>query len=93
MPIQSFACTDTETLFRTGSVPKFVSIEIVATRKLAMLNSATNIRDLKSPPGNRLHQLERDRAGQYSISINEQFRICFIWSSAGPEDVEITDYH
>jgi proteic killer suppression protein len=65
----------------------------VAYRKLDQLDSATEILDLRIPPGNRLEALRGDRKGQYSIRINEQYRICFKWTDAGPEDVEIVDYH
>jgi len=68
-------------------------IERVALRKLAMLDAAELLEDLRIPPGNRLEALKGDRAGQYSIRINQQWRICFIWTAAGPEDVEIVDYH
>jgi proteic killer suppression protein len=69
------------------------SIVRVARRKLAYLNAAANLTDLKAPPGNRLEALKGDRAGQHSIRVNKQFRICFVWTSEGPKDVEITDYH
>jgi proteic killer suppression protein len=62
-------------------------------RKLQMLDSATSVTDLRSPPGNRLEALDGDRKGQHSIRINEQFRACFIWTPAGPESVEVVDYH
>lgn len=62
-------------------------------RKLAMLNRAATLADLRVPPGNRLEPLKGDRAGQYSIRVNERFRVCFAWTSAGPKDVEIVDYH
>jgi proteic killer suppression protein len=62
-------------------------------RKLAMLNQAGRLDDLRVPPGNRLEALKGNRAGQYSIRINDQFRLCFRWSPAGPTDVEIVDYH
>ena len=65
----------------------------VARRRLDYLDSARTLSDLKVPPGNRLHALKDDRAGQHSISINDQYRICFVWTDAGPEAVEITDYH
>jgi proteic killer suppression protein len=65
----------------------------VAYRKLDLLDSATTINDLTVPPGNRLEALRGDRAGQHSIRINDQYRICFVWEENGPEDVEITDYH
>lgn len=93
MPIQSFVCEETEKLFTTGSTAKFNAIERVATRKLQLLDSAFDLIDLKSPPGNKLHPLERDRAGQHAIRINDQYRVCFRWTPAGPADVEITDYH
>jgi toxin HigB-1 len=69
------------------------SLWSVAHRKLDQLNQAHALIDLRSPPGNRLEALKRDRAGQHSIRINDQYRICFRWTEAGPEDVEITDYH
>jgi proteic killer suppression protein len=65
----------------------------VATRKLAQLDAAQTLELLRSPPGNRLEALRGGRAGQYSIRVNDQFRLCFRWTAAGPEDVEITDYH
>lgn len=65
----------------------------IAVRKLEALDSAEELHDLRVPPGNRLEQLKGDRVGQYSIRINDQYRICFRWSEAGPEDVEIVDYH
>lgn len=65
----------------------------VALRKLAILDAAETIADLRVPPGNRLEKLSGDRAGQFSIRINDQWRICFRWTKAGPEDVTITDYH
>ena len=65
----------------------------VAVRKLEALDSAEAVQDLRVPPGNRLEQLKGDRAGQYSIRINDQYRICFTWTEAGPEDDEIVDYH
>lgn len=65
----------------------------IALRKLRMLNNAKNINDLRIPPANRLEKLAGDRAGQYSIRINDQWRICFIWEDSDAYDVEITDYH
>jgi proteic killer suppression protein len=65
----------------------------VARRKLDQLNQADSLRDLRSPPRNRLEALKRDRKGQHSIRINDQFRVCFRWTAAGPEDVAIVDYH
>ena len=65
----------------------------VARRKLMWLHAATGLDDLRSPPGNQLEALKGDRAGQHSIRINDQYRICFVWAKAGPEKVRITDYH
>lgn len=65
----------------------------MATRKLALLDAAETLDFVRSPPGNRLEALERDRVGQHSIRINDQRRVCFRWTAAGPEDVEIVDYH
>lgn len=65
----------------------------MANRKLLMLDAAETLSDLRVPPGNRLEMLRGDRAGQHSIRVNDQWRICFIWTPAGPENVEITDYH
>jgi proteic killer suppression protein len=68
-------------------------IQAVALRKLRMLNQARKLQDLRVPPANRLEALKGDRAGQFSIRINDQWRICFKWSEGGPKDVEIVDYH
>lgn len=91
--IASFKCTDTESLFRQGRTRVWSSILSVVERKLAMLDAAVALVDLKSPPGNRLEALGGDRKGQHSIRINAQWRICFIWGANGPENVEIVDYH
>ena len=93
VPIRSFNCADTQGLFGGRRVKRFVNIESVAMRKLAMLNRAGQLDDLRVPPGNRLETLKGDRAGQHSIRINDQFRVCFVWSADGPKDVEIVDYH
>ena len=91
--IQSFACSETRALFESQIVKKFRAIERVARRKLLMLNAATQLIDLQVPPGNRLEALQGDRLGQYSIRINQQWRICFQWHPDGAHDVEIVDYH
>ncbi|MFM7641423.1 MAG: type II toxin-antitoxin system RelE/ParE family toxin [Cyanobium sp.] len=91
--IRSFRCAETKALADGVRVPRFVPIEKVARRKLQQLKIATTIEDLRVPPGNRLEALTRDRRGQHSIRINDQWRICFVWSDAGPENVEIVDYH
>ncbi len=74
-------------------VKRFLSIEAVARRKLRQLQIAGRLEDLRVPPGNRLEALKGDRAGQHSIRINGQFRLCFRWTAMGAEDVEIVDYH
>jgi proteic killer suppression protein len=80
-------------LFEGASPRRFRAIQSVAERKLAQLDAAKTLGFLRSPPGNRLEALKGDRAGQYSIRINDQFRLCFIWSDSGPINVEIVDYH
>ena len=91
--IQSFRCGDTRDLHFRKRVPRFVNIEAVARRKLGQLDAAHLLQDLASPPGNRLEALDRDRKGQHSIRINGQWRVCFVWTSQGPTNVEIVDYH
>jgi proteic killer suppression protein len=91
--IQSFRCRDTQALFEGRHPRRFRAIETVATRKLVMLHAATTLDFLRSPPGNRLEALRADRAGQWSIRINDQWRLCFVWTDSGPAQVEIVDYH
>jgi toxin HigB-1 len=91
--IQSFGSAETRALFETGRSRRFAAIIMAATRKLTQLDAAATLDFLRSPPGNRLEALKGDRKGQYSIRINDQWRICFRWTDAGPEDVEIVDYH
>ena len=91
--IQSFRCADTESLFYTGKSKRFASIKAVAERKLTQLAAAATLEFLKSPPGNHLEALSGDRKGQYSIRVNKQWRLCFVWTQDGPKDVEIVDYH
>ena len=93
MAIQSFMCHDSEALFQGKRILRFASFEAVAMRKLAMLNRAGILADLRIPPGNRLEALKGTRSGQHSIRINDQWRVCFEWTGAGPIDVEIVDYH
>jgi len=93
MTIKSFACADSESLFNGKRVRRFVNIEAVAMRKLAILNRAARLDDLRVPPGNRLETLKGDRAGQHSVRVNDKFRVCFRWTKEGPEGVEIVDYH
>lgn len=94
MAINSFSCSDTENLFHHGTrIARFVNFESVAIRKLQQIHAATNLNYLRSPPGNHLELLKGDRAGQYSIRINDQWRICFIWVNGAAEKVEIVDYH
>lgn len=91
--IRSFRCADTRKLFETGRSVRFASIAKTAARKLTQLDAAVELRDLTSPPGNRLEALRGDRRGQFSVRINDQFRICFRWSEDGAQSVEIVDYH
>ncbi len=91
--IKSFRCPDTQRLYETGKSRRFSGIASIATRKLAQLDAAETLEFLQSPPGNRLEALKGDRAGQYSIRINDQFRLCFRWQDNGAADVEIVDYH
>lgn len=92
--IDSFSCEETEAVFhgrRSRRLPS--EIQQTARRKLVYLNEATDLADLRSPPGNRLEALKGDLAGQYSIRINQQWRICFRWHEGSAHDVRIIDYH
>lgn len=92
--IRSFKDRLTEAVYE-GESPKGFPSDLVkvARRKLAYLDAAVDLSDLRSPPGNKLEALRKDRAGQHSIRVNDQFRVCFRWTKEGPEDVEIIDYH
>ncbi|MGH9871586.1 MAG: type II toxin-antitoxin system RelE/ParE family toxin [Pyrinomonadaceae bacterium] len=91
--IRSFRCGDTQALFEAGKAKRFSGIAKVATRKLAQLDAAQTLDFLRAPPANHLEALKRERKGQHSIRVNDQFRVCFRWTDEGPEDVEIVDYH
>jgi len=92
--IQSFADSATEKVWHRHHVRKLgPDLQRAAHRKLIIVHRAESLGDLRMPPGNRLERLTGDRAGQHSIRINDQFRICFRWTAAGPADVEIVDYH
>lgn len=92
--IRSFADAETERIWTGRRSRKLPSdIQAVALRKLRLLNQARALADLRVPPGNRLEALKGDRQGQHSIRINDQWRICFIWSDGGASNVEILDYH
>jgi len=91
--IRSFRDAATARLFADEDVPRFRGIERQARRKLLLLDAAGSLNDLRQPPGNRLEGLKGDRRGQYSIRINDQWRICFVWQDGGAEHVDIVDYH
>ncbi len=91
--IVSFKSAETEALSNGRRVKRFESIESVARRRLRQLQIANRLQDLRVPPGNRLEALKGDRAGQHSIRVNDQFRVCFRWTAEGAHDVEIADYH
>ncbi|KJR99113.1 MAG: excinuclease ABC subunit A [Desulfobulbaceae bacterium BRH_c16a] len=91
--IKSFKCKDTEKLFNDYDVKRFRTISRAARIKLEILNATVSLDSLKVPPGNHLEALKGDRKGQYSIRINSQWRVCFVWKNGNPHDVEIVDYH
>lgn len=91
--IVSFKDADARQLAEGRRVGRFVAFERVALRKLRQLQIAGSLQDLRVPPGNLLEKLRGDREGQWSIRVNDQYRICFIWTDAGPAEVEIVDYH
>jgi len=91
--ITMFACKDTQALFNGRRVARFANIAAAAMRKLQQVNAATTLEFLRVPPGNRLEALTGDRAGQHSIRINDQWRVCFVWREGYAAAVEIVDYH
>lgn len=91
--ILAFKCKDTQALFEGKPTKRFRAFARVAERKLAQLNAAQTLEFLRAPPGNSLEALKDDRKGQHSIRINDQWRLCFVWTAAGPSEVEIVDYH
>ena len=92
--ILDFNCKETKAIWRGQASRRLpVEIQAIARRKLRMLNNAATLTDLRIPPANRLEALKGSRRGQHSIRINDQWRICFVWSTAGPKAVEIVDYH
>jgi len=93
MAIKGFKCKDTEALFLGKSVSRWVNVERPALRKLAQLEWSAVLEDLRVPPGNHLEALKGGRKGQHSIRINDQWRVCFVWTSEGAKNVEIVDYH
>lgn len=91
--ISTFKCPDTEALFNGVRIARFANMQSVALRKLAMLNRAEKLEDLRIPPNNRLEALKGNRAGQWSIRVNDQWRVCFRFEKGHAYDVEIVDYH
>ncbi|HEX7324339.1 MAG TPA: type II toxin-antitoxin system RelE/ParE family toxin [Rhodanobacteraceae bacterium] len=93
MAIKTFRSNDTRDLFAGKRIRRWAGIEAVAMRKLAMLSRAALLDDLRVPPGNRLEAMKGDRKGQYSVRVNDQWRVCFVWTGTDAEAVEIVDYH
>lgn len=91
--IKSFKCSHTKLFYETGKSKYWTDMLKVIDRKLQMLDKAVHLRDLTSPPNNKLEELIGDRKGTYSIRINDQYRLCFLWTDEGVYDVEIVDYH
>jgi proteic killer suppression protein len=91
--IFSFRCRDTQALYEGQCPRRWRAIETAAIRKLQILESAQELKDLRWPPGNRLEKLMGDRAGQWSIRVNDQWRMCFVWTDQGCAGIEIVDYH
>jgi len=92
--LQSFSDKDAERIWRRERSGKLDQpTQRAALRKLFIMDAADTVEDLRIPPGNRLEKLRGDRRGQYSVRVNQQWRICFRWTAAGPEDIEIVDYH
>ena len=91
--IQSFKCKDTLALYEGKNPRRFKAFLGVAERKLSQLDAAQTLEFMKAPPGNHLEALKGDRKGQHSVRINDQWRICFVWTPTGPVNVEIVDYH
>ena len=91
--IRSFRDPETQRIYEGKRSRKWANIQRVIERKLAMLDGATSLSDLRSPPANQLEALVGNRRGQHSIRVNDQFRVCFRWTDHGPEDVDVVDYH
>jgi toxin HigB-1 len=91
--IKSFRCGETAELYHRHRSRRFQAVEQVARRKLRQLDAATELRDLAAPPANRLEPLHGERKGQYSVRVNDQWRLCFLWQDGNAYEVEIVDYH